>query len=34
MLIFHNNIDDDSENTFEGYGSDIESDIEEDESGD
>ena len=34
LLIFDNDIDDDSENTFEDYGSDIESDSEEDESGD
>ena len=34
VLIFDNDIDDDSENTFENYGSDLESDSEEDESGD
>ena len=33
-LMFDNDIDDDSENTFEDYGSDIESDSEEDKSGD
>ena len=34
LLIFDNDNDDDSENTLEDYGSDIESDSEEDESGD
>ena len=34
LLIFDNDIDDDSENTFEDYGSDIKSESEEDESGD
>ena len=34
LLMFDNDIDDDSENTFEDYGSDIENDSEEDKSGD
>ena len=34
LLIFDNDINDDSENTFEDYGSDIDSDSKEDESGD
>ena len=34
LLMFDNDIDDDSENTFEDYGNDNESDSEEDESGD
>ena len=33
LLMFDNDIDDDSENTFEDYGSDIENDSEEDKSG-
>ena len=32
--MFDNDIDDDSENAFEDYGSDIENDSEEDKSGD
>ena len=34
LLMFDNDIDDDSENTFDDYGSDIESDSKEDENGD
>ena len=34
LLMFDNDIDDDSENTFEDYGSDIASDSKEDENGD
>ena len=34
LLMFDNDIDDDSENTFVDYGSDIESDSEEEKSGD
>ena len=34
LLMFDNDTDDDSENTFEDYGSDIENDSEEDKSGD
>ena len=34
LLIFDNDINDNSENTFEDYGSDIDSDSKEDESGD
>ena len=34
LLMFDNDIDDDSENAFEDYGSDIENDSEEDKSGD
>ena len=34
LLMFDNDIDDDSENTYVDYGSDIESDSEEDKSGD
>ena len=33
LLILDNDIDDDSENTFEDYGSDVKSDSEEDECG-